>query len=142
MEIRVNGDFKDIDEDIDLLKSVIDWTCEQIKLSPRSVDIILVDDETLRELHKIYLNDDTKTDVMTFNLGDENSIESEIYISLTRAEAQAAEFDVSLIEEIIRLLIHACLHLAGYDDQEEVQRIQMKKAEDQYVTLACKRFLN
>ena len=119
----------------------MDWTCQQNNLQPESIDIILVDDDTLREMHKIYLDDDSVTDVMTFNLSDDKSIEGEIYISVPRATAQSLEYGVTLLQELVRLIIHGCLHLAGYDDQVEDNLKEMKNIEDKLVVSAYSKFL-
>ena len=142
MEIRINGEIESISDDLDIYTGVVRWCSDKIDLKVSSIDVIIVDDKTLRELHKIYLNDDSNTDVMTFNLGDEDEIESEIYISLPRAQEQAEEFHVSFQEEMIRLLIHACLHLAGYDDLNETDRKTMKDQENELVENARIKYIN
>ena len=141
MEIRINGEIQEVAAEIELLTNVVDWICRQNNLQPESIDIILVDDDTLREMHKIYLDDDSVTDVMTFNLADDKSIEGEIYISVPRATAQSLEYGVTLIQELVRLIIHGCLHLSGYDDQTEDSRKEMKKIEDNFVLTAYSNFL-
>ena len=141
MEIRINGEIQEVAAEIELLTNVVDWTCQQNNLQAESIDIILVDDDTLREMHKIYLDDDSVTDVMTFNLADDKSIEGEIYISVPRATAQSLEYGVTLIQELVRLIIHGCLHLAGYDDQVEDNLKEMKNIEDKLVVSAYSKFL-
>jgi rRNA maturation RNase YbeY len=141
MVVRISGNTEDITDDINLYSKIVRRTCDRLDVQAKSVDVIFVDDPTLRELHRIYLHDDSNTDVMTFNLGEEGVIEGEIYISLPRALEQSKEFDVTVQEELIRLLIHGCLHLAGYDDQEDEQRRHMKKLEDELVSEAAVEFL-
>jgi rRNA maturation RNase YbeY len=60
-------------------------------------------------------------------------VEGEIYISADRADIHAREFEVSLGEEIGRLIIHGMLHLKGYDDQTENERQEMQQKEDFYL---------
>jgi len=118
------------------------WFCNEIKLPIATLDIIFTDDENLRNLHETYLDDEDYTDVMTFNLGTENAIEGEIYISSERAQENSVKFDVTLEEEIYRLIIHACLHLAGYKDDNEANRILMKDKEEIFLSLLSNKFLN
>jgi len=141
MKIRVHSDISGF-KIPDHLYKIADWVCEQCKLYIVSLDIILINDEQLRELHKKYLNDDSYTDVMTFNTGDKNNIEGEIYISVERAAVQAKQYKVSLQEELARLVIHGCLHLAGYDDKETTSLARMKHKENLYVREAIELFLN
>ncbi len=111
---------------------IVKTTCNEIKLHAKSCHFIFVNDKTLAEMHRQYLNDPSPTDVITFDLGEEQ-VEGEIYISTDRAQAQAKQYSVSYHEEIIRLIIHGLLHLAGYDDIEESDRIEMKEIENRLV---------
>ncbi len=105
-----------------------------IELEPvASLNLIFVDDPTLQKMHQQYLNDPEKTDVITFDLGDGEAVEGEIYISIDRAQDQAKEYGVSPEEEVLRLIIHGILHLKGYDDLEEEDRVVMKAQEDAFV---------
>jgi len=102
-------------------------------LAAPEISVILIDDEYLRKLHRDFLNDDTFTDVMTFNLGGEDDIEGEIYISVDRAKRYAMEFNVLPEEEIARLIIHGLLHLNGFDDQTVEEREKMREMEAFYL---------
>ncbi len=114
------------------ITDIVQTTCKEISLKALSCHFIFVDDKTLAEMHGQYLDDPTPTDVITFDLGDEQ-IEGEIYISTERAQEQAKEYSVSYREEITRLIVHGLLHLAGYNDIDEADRIEMKKVENQLV---------
>jgi len=95
-----------------------------------NLNIILVDDEYLRSLHRQFLNEDSYTDVMTFPIEEGENREAEIYISLERANINAKNFSVSIEEEVTRLIIHGLLHLKGYDDKDNLSRTEMRKEED------------
>ncbi len=102
-------------------------------LSAHSLTVILVDDPYLKQLHRDFLDDDTVTDVMTFDLGEAGQVEGEIYISVDRAKDQAAAFDVPLAEEIARLIIHGILHLGGYEDHTPQEQTRMRRQENRYL---------
>ena len=110
-------------------------------LGPKLLNIIFTDDLTLQKMHQRYLNDPEKTDVITFDLGDENGIEGEIYISFDRASQQAKEYGVTLEEEVLRLIVHGLLHLKGYDDLEEEARKIMKAQENLFVERFRREFI-
>lgn len=96
----------------------------------RAVDLVVVSDEALAELHGRFLDDDSPTDVMAFDLGDEDDGPSgEVYLSLDMARRVAAERGVSLARELSLYAVHGCLHLCGYDDHEEEDRRAMRAAE-------------
>jgi len=103
---------------------------EKLELDIAYLNVIFVKDSELKDLHKKYLKEDSETDVITFNLQETGAIEGEIYISASRASAQALDYGVTPTHEICRLIVHGCLHLAGYDDHDEVQRKRMKSKED------------
>jgi rRNA maturation RNase YbeY len=106
---------------------------EGIVESAEEINIIFVNDDYLRRLHKDFLNDDSYTDVMSFNLNEDDQIEGEIYISVDRAKYHANEFNISFSSEIARLIIHGILHLKGYDDATEDQKKEMHELENDYL---------
>ncbi len=75
------------------------------------IEINLVDDTTIARVHGEFLNDPTPTDVITFPHG-------EIFISLDTAQRQAAENGETYEREVALYIVHALLHLAGWDDRE------------------------
>ena len=105
------------------------------KLDCESVSIIWVDDEELRNMHVQFLDDPTYTDIMTFNLGDENTLEVELYVSVDRAKDHAEKFNVTEENELARLLIHGMLHLSGYDDHTEPDQLEMRAMENKYLSM-------
>lgn len=99
------------------------------------VDLILVDDEFLRELKFEYFNQDVYTDVISFRLNPESEdrAEGEIYISLDRAAEQALEYDVTADMEILRLAAHGTLHLLGYEDDTDEKKAIMSSLENRHL---------
>ena len=95
-----------------------------------SIEIIFCDDDHLSKLKMKYFNEDVLTDVLAFPIKNDTVLESEIYISYDRALANSKEFDVSLNNEIVRLIVHGLLHLLGYrDDNAELKKIMFDKQE-------------
>jgi len=100
-----------------------------------SISVVICDDNFIHELNRTYLKHDYPTDVITFVL-DEVPLEAEIYISSDTAAVQAAEYKVSLTQELARLAIHGVLHTAGYDDSTKQSRQKMHELENKYLKLA------
>ena len=95
-----------------------------------SIEIIFCDDNHLSKLKMKNFNEDVLTDVLAFPIKNDAVLESEIYISYDRALANSKEFDVSLNNEIVRLIVHGLLHLLGYrDDNAESKKIMFDKQE-------------
>jgi rRNA maturation RNase YbeY len=142
MKIQVHSENNPLPLSQKDLIEVTGWLCKTLKLPVETLDIIFTDDENLRDLHEQYLNDADYTDVMAFNLGTKEAIEGEIYISTDRTLENASKYKVALENEICRLITHACLHLAGYQDNNELNRKRMKKKEENFLSMVLKKFIN
>jgi probable rRNA maturation factor len=89
------------------------------------IDLILSDDSQLRRLNSTFRGIDRTTDVLSFDYtasdeppeipGTIEGVRGEIYISRERAASQAVDMGVGELEEIGRLMVHALLHIAGFD---------------------------
>jgi rRNA maturation RNase YbeY len=141
MEIEVASENSSFAQHRAIIKHIILWMCEQLSLTVQSINVIFTNDFHLRKIHKDYLRDDTPTDVITFNLGTSDHIEAEIYISAERAMEQAVQYQVTDLHEVCRLVVHALLHLAGFNDKSGPERQRMKQEENKYVELISERFL-
>ncbi|MEI6884831.1 MAG: rRNA maturation RNase YbeY [Bacteroidota bacterium] len=98
------------------------------------INIIFTSDKKLREINLKYLNTDTYTDIITFNLSEEDLVISgDIYISIERIEENAGIFEVGIETELHRVLIHGILHLLGFDDRTTKERAKMRKLEDMFL---------
>lgn len=97
---------------------------------PEGVELVFVDDERLAALHGEFLDDPSPTDVMAFDLGDEfGGPQAEVYVSVERARAVAAQRGVPVARELALYVAHGALHLCGYDDHEDDARARMRGAE-------------
>lgn len=78
------------------------------------------------------MDDPNPTDVLTFDLRDDDSdaIEGEIVVSVDTARYQADHRGLDLRDELLRYVIHGVLHLNGLDDHTTAGRRQMRKAEN------------
>ena len=101
------------------------------------VDLLFVDNETIREMNREYRDKDMATDVLSFPMyeadeeidDEEEILFGDIVISLERAQEQCQEYGHSLEREVMYLLVHGLLHLAGYDHMEEEDKKQMRARE-------------
>jgi probable rRNA maturation factor len=96
------------------------------------VNIIFDNNASLRALNRQFRNLNKTTDVLSFAL-NEPEIFGEIYISLEKALSQAPAWGNTLYRELKRLIVHGCLHLAGYDHIKKCDREVMSAKEEFYL---------
>lgn len=98
---------------------------------------IFCTDEYLLEINNSYLNHDTYTDIITFDLREEyqEDLSGEIYISIDRIKDNAAILDVPFESELLRVMSHGLLHLCGYKDKTENQSEEMRAKENEAIAL-------
>ena len=91
-----------------------------------TVDILLTNDDEIRELNQRYRKVDEATDVLSFPGGDyPNAPLGDIAISVPYADRQATARGVSLSSELAFLAIHGTLHLLGFEDEKDEERAEM-----------------
>jgi probable rRNA maturation factor len=93
------------------------------------LSFVLMGDREIRKINRKFLGHDYATDVITFPL-EEDAIDAEICISVETARRQAAQYGVTVGEELARLAVHGVLHLVGHDDTDEAGRAAMHARED------------
>ncbi len=99
------------------------------------ITYIFCDDIYLLGLNQRYLNHDTFTDIITFDYREGKNLSGDIFISTERVEENAQIYKVTFHHELLRVMSHGLLHLMGYKDKSEAQRLEMRKKEDEKIKL-------
>lgn len=87
------------------------------------ISITILDDVHIRRMNRDYLDHDWPTDVLSFELyGSGEPVLGDIYVGVEQAERQAAEREIPVIEELVRLVVHGTLHVLGYDHPDDPER--------------------
>ena len=96
------------------------------------INYIFCSDKNLLTINKKFLNHDFYTDVITFNLSENNQhISAEVYVSIDRVRDNAKKIGTSINSELHRVLFHAALHLCGYDDKKKIEIERMRRKEEE-----------
>src|SRR5437763_1559351 len=99
-----------------------------------ALNYIFCTDRYLRKMNVEHLQHDFNTDVITFDYSEvKNEITGDIFISIDRVKANAAEYSTTFKNELARVMVHGLLHLLGYDDKTEAKRKVMKEKENTFL---------
>lgn len=120
--------------DTQKLHSVLRAMAEAESAPLRELNYIFCSDPYLLELNKQHLQHDYYTDVITFQHLD-GEICGDVYISTDRIVENAQHLKVSFEQELIRVMLHGALHLAGYRDETPELKTEMRSKEDQFLLL-------
>lgn len=94
-----------------------------------------VSDSKIRYINKKYLKHDFFTDIITFPYNsDKKQIDGELFISLDTVRKNGNFYGSGYKEELKRVLIHGCLHLAGYNDRTKSQKELIRARENYYLS--------
>lgn len=96
---------------------------------PAEVEITLLGEAAIAKVHGEFLDDPTPTDVITFEHG-------EILIGVPIAAANAKKFRHPADHEVALCAIHGLLHLLGYDDLTEKERVIMHARQEEILKAA------
>lgn len=127
---------------------------------PCEVSVSFVSTEQIHELNRDYRGIDKPTDVLSFNIDDEDDLEEffeeddeeaedeggdeeddgtyafmlgDVIVCPEVVKGQAAGFGNSVADEMRLLLTHGCLHLMGYDHEDPVEAEEMEALERRYL---------
>ena len=117
------------------------------------VNVVLTDNQCVREINREYRGIDSPTDVLSFPMveyetpSDFRHVEEmfadcfnpetgelmlgDIMISVDKAEEQADLYGHSLERELAFLTAHSMLHLFGYDHMDEAERAVMERKQEE-----------
>ena len=99
-----------------------------------SINYIFCTDEYLLQFNRQYLDHDTLTDIITFELSSKGQpLLSDIYISYERVKENAGLYRTSVLRELHRVIFHGALHLAGYKDKNKNDQAVMREMENRWL---------
>lgn len=143
------------------VKALLDLVAEAIleeEMCPyeAQVNLLLTDNEGIREFNRQYRNIDAPTDVLSFPMiafekeADFSVVEEDtgdyfdpdsgelilgdIIISTDKVKEQAMKYGHSLKREFAFLTAHSLLHLCGYDHMTEKERALMEEKQEKILS--------
>jgi len=94
-----------------------------------NVTLRIVDEVEGRELNKSYRGKDYATNVLTFVYGDTEPLSGDVVICAPVVEREAGDQRKDLLAHYAHLVIHAMLHLQGYDHESDAEAAEMEALE-------------
>jgi probable rRNA maturation factor len=150
-EIGISNQQEHVQIDEAFLRGVAERTLAEEGVATAEISVAIVDNATIHDLNRRYLEHDFETDVLSFLLesspepgfapgapgprGAGRRIEGEIILSGEMAARRAGEFLWSPHDETVLYLVHGLLHLVGYDDLTEAERRIMREREGAILSL-------
>src|SRR5438876_6858070 len=117
------------------MKEIVRAVLREEGVSEAEITLAFVDNPTIRQLNKRYLDHDEPTDVLSFPMSDPGSkrLTGELVIGaeLAKIEAESRGHDVQA--ELALYVIHGMLHLCGYDDKSSAEAQKMRERERHYL---------
>ncbi len=112
------------------------YVLQELRVHPRAeLSVILVDENTMSDLHQRWMDLPGPTDVMSFPMDEltpgrdgQEPVEGmlgDVVLCPQVAARQAAEAGHTTAEELLLLLIHGILHLLGFDHAEPAEQEEM-----------------
>ena len=92
-----------------------------------------VSETKMQQVNSNHLNHDFVTDVITFDYSDDKVIRAEAFICPSEVLKNAKRYKQPTENEVVRVVLHALLHVLGYDDKTKNSRQEMRKQEDSFL---------
>ena len=92
-----------------------------------------VSETKMQQVNSNHLNHDFVTDVITFDYSDDKVIRAEAFICPSEVLKNAKRYKQHAENEVVRVILHALLHVLGYDDKTKNSRQEMRKQEDSFL---------
>ena len=119
------------------LIAAIQMIADDHEIGQAEISVAIVDDPTIRDLNRQYLEHDYETDVISFVLDwneDTGALLGQLIVSTDTAATLAEDVGSTMQEELLLYVIHGMLHLVGYDDKQPTAAIEMRAAEKEYLS--------
>jgi len=94
----------------------------------QELSIAFVSNKEIKKMNKIYRGINKPTDVLSFGSLIKGGY-AEIIISYEQAKKQAKDHNITIKQELEKLLIHGLLHLVGYEHRADEQAVEMEEVE-------------
>ena len=150
MQIEISNRQSLLEINHDRISAAVTTVLNGESISEAKISIAIVGNAQIHETNRRFLNHDFATDVITFNMSDDDDgfklpdetesetdgvLQGDIMVSAEYAIESAKKYDWSPNDELMLYIIHGSLHLSGYDDLNDSDRQVMREKESHYLQL-------
>jgi probable rRNA maturation factor len=132
--VQIAKEFKNIDVHLPRLEKLVRAICNRFKLSKATISIAIVGDAQIHKVNKQFLNHDSTTDCLSFDLSDDDTDvpkSFELVVNAEMAVKEANRRGHSSEAELALYITHGLLHNFGFDDSRQDQLQKMHDTEDE-----------
>lgn len=140
MHIYISNKQKDLSLSRKSISPVFSAASTLEKLYFDEVGIHFIDSKRMCALHEELFQDPSLTDCISCPIdpprkknGSAYCMLGDIFVCPAVAVAYAEKHDCDPYEELTLYVVHGLLHLMGYDDIEEIDRKEMRQAEEKHL---------
>ena len=138
LAVQIHCQDDELAVDFDKFRELTCQICAQFTVSRATISIAIVDDDAIRKVNSEFLDRDTRTDVISFDLSDEGSQHRvfELVINADKAARESAKRKHSIEAELALYITHGMLHNLGLGDDDSARADEMHAAEDKILQKA------
>jgi probable rRNA maturation factor len=134
VQIEINNQQSRLSIDCERLSRVAETVLATEGIEEATINIAVVDDPTIHDLNRRFLNHDEPTDVLSFPFDDDaGRLEGDVIVSADTAVRMAAQLQWAASDELLLYVVHGVLHLVGYDDLDPNSRAEMHERQRDYL---------
>ena len=98
------------------------------------IAVVFCSDPYILEVNKQYLNHDYFTDIITFDYCEGDVVSGDLIVSVDTVTSNAELYKSTYSDELFRVVLHGVLHLCGLGDKSDGEVLEMRAAENQFLS--------
>jgi len=133
IKIRIADTYRRLEFNAARLKRMLRTLCGRFAVRQADISIVIVNDAQIKKVNKEFLGRSYVTDVISFDLSDEDSDGRvfELVVNAQETLRQAKSRGHSSESELALYVVHGFLHDVGFDDATPRKAARMHRMEDE-----------
>lgn len=138
IRVSVYDHQKDMALRLDSIEEIVNQVVEAEGQTAHEASVYLIDDAEMCKMHLDHFDDPSPTDCISFPMDDSSEVHyrvlGEIFVCPKTAVTYAQQHNLDPYHEVTLYIVHGILHLLGYDDINEEDRLSMRAAEERHMS--------